>query len=91
MIGDDMSAGRNGDTRTPLFCVRVVKLTAGERFPLVVDQRGLPVPAPNQWSLFIRRPQVQQNTLIQELRTIARVYDWAARRGIDLDEQLASG
>jgi hypothetical protein len=47
-----------------LFRIRVTKLTGGERLPLVVDPRGLPVPSPNQWSLFIRRPQVQQNTLI---------------------------
>jgi hypothetical protein len=66
-------------------------MTDGERLPLVVDRRGLPSPGPNQWSLFIRRPQVQQNTLIEELRTVAHVYDWATRRGINLDERLASG
>ena len=74
-----------------LFRVRVVKMSDGERLPLVVDQRGLPVPAPNQWSLYIRRPQVQQNTLIDELRTIAHVYEWATLRDIDLDERLAHG
>lgn len=74
-----------------LFRVRVTKVTGGERLPLVVDRRGIPVPGPNQWSLFIRRPQVQQNTLIEELRTVAHLYDWATRRGIDLDERLASG
>ena len=79
------------DSDQMLFRVRVTKMTGGERLPLVVDQRGLPLPGPNQWSLFIRRPQVQQNTLIEELRTLAHVYDWATRRGIDLDERLASG
>ncbi|MHB8148519.1 MAG: hypothetical protein ACYDGM_14820, partial [Vulcanimicrobiaceae bacterium] len=74
-----------------LFRVRVTKMTGGERLPIVVDRRGLPVPAPNQWSLLIRRPQVQQNTLIEELRTVAHIYDWATRRGIDLNERLASG
>lgn len=73
------------------FWVRVCRMTDGERLPLIVDPRGLPVPSPNQWSLFLRRPQVQSNTLIEELRTIAHVYDWATRRGIDLDERLASG
>ena len=74
-----------------LFRVRVTKMASGERLPIVLDRRGLPVPAPNQWSLLIRRPQVQQNTLIGELRTVAHVYEWATRRGIDLDDQLASG
>jgi integrase len=66
-------------------------MNGGERLPLIVDQRGLPVPSPNQWSIFLRRPQVQSNTLTEELRTIAHLYDWAARRGIDIDERLASG
>jgi len=74
-----------------LFRVRVTKLTSGERLPIVIDQRGLPVPAPNQWSLSIRRPQVQQNTLIEELRTVAHVYHWAVCYGINLDERLRSG
>lgn len=73
------------------FRVRVSRMADGERLPLVVDHRGLPLPLANQWALFIRRPQVQANTLIEELRTIAHVYDWAMRRGIDLDERLNSG
>jgi hypothetical protein len=76
---------------TPCFRIRVAKLTSGERLPLVVDRCGLPVPAPNQWSLFIRRPEVQQNTLIEELRTVAHVYDWAMRRNVDIDERLDTG
>lgn len=79
------------DLAEPLFRIRVTKMTGGERLPLVVDRSGLPVPAPNQWSLFIRRPQVQQNTLIEELRTVAHVYEWATRRSIDIDERLATG
>lgn len=74
-----------------LFRVRVAKMTDGERLPLVVDNSGLPLPTPNQWALLIRRPQVQQNTLIEELRTIAHCYDWAARRNVDLDERMDSG
>ncbi len=79
------------NTETMLFRVRVAKMASGERLPLVVDEHGLPAPGPNQWSLFIRRPQVQQNTLIEELRTVAHIYDWATRRGVDLDERFESG
>jgi len=66
-------------------------MTSGERLPLIVGEGGLPLPPPNQWSLFIRRLQVQQNNLIEELHTVAHVYDWAARRGLELDGRLASG
>ncbi len=74
-----------------LFRVRVTKMRDGERLPLVVDSRGLPLARANLWALLIRRPQVQQNTLIEELRTIAHCYDWAARRKLDLDERMDSG
>jgi integrase len=73
------------------FSVRVARFESGERFPLIVDRRGLPVPVPNQWALLMRRPRVQANTLIADLRTIAHLYDWASRRNIDLDERLGFG
>jgi hypothetical protein len=41
--------------------------------------------------LFLRRPQVQAGTLADEMRTVAHVHEWAARRGIDLDERFRSG
>ena len=74
-----------------LFRVRITVMQDGERVPLVIDRYGLPVPLPNQWSLFIRRPRVQQNTLHEELRTVAHIYDWATRRGLNLDERLLTG
>jgi integrase len=79
------------DAQEMLFRVRVARMADGERLPLVVGPDALPMPIPNQWVLFMRRPQVQANTLIEELRTVAHVYDWATRRGIDLDARLASG
>ncbi|MDE2481707.1 MAG: site-specific integrase [bacterium] len=77
--------------RVALYQVRVCRMTDGERLPLVVNRRGLPVPLANQWSLFIRRPRLQFNSLAEELRTVAHVYDWAHRRRIDLDVRLKSG
>ena len=73
------------------YRVRVCRMPGGERLPLVVDRCGLPVPLANQWSLFIRRPRLQFNSLAEELRTVALVYDWAHRRRIDLDTRLESG
>uniref|UniRef100_E6PHS9 Putative Phage integrase n=1 Tax=mine drainage metagenome TaxID=410659 RepID=E6PHS9_9ZZZZ len=63
----------------------------GERLPLLVASNGLPVPLPNQWALFMRRPQLQSNSLTEELRAIAYLYDWATRRKVDLDERLETG
>ncbi len=74
-----------------LFRVRVCRMADGERLPLVVGRDHLPVPTPNQWALFLRRPQVQAGTLTDEMRTMAHVHEWATRRGIDLDERFASG
>ena len=70
---------------------RVCRLSSGERLPLVVDRSGIPIPAPNQWSLTTRRPRVQSNTLIEEMRTLAHVYEWAERRAINLQERLQAG
>ncbi len=74
-----------------LFRVRVCRMSNGERLPLVVGPDDLPVPTPNQWMLFLRRPQVQAGTLTDEMRTVAHVHEWASRRGIDLDERFTSG
>jgi len=73
------------------FRVRVCRMAAGERLPLVVDPHGLPVPMPHQWALLLRRPQVQSATLIEEMRTVTHIHEWAMRRGIDLDARFVSG
>lgn len=74
-----------------LFRVRVCRMADGERLPLVVGPDHLPVSTPNQWMLNLRRPQVQAGTLTTEMRTIAHVHEWAALRGINLDERFKSG
>lgn len=79
------------DDEARSYRVRNCRLTTGERLPLVVGPDQLPVPMPNQWALLLRRPQVQAGTLGNELNTIAHIYEWALRRGIDLDERFTSG
>ena len=79
----------NDDGR--MFRVRVCRMANGERLPLVVGPDRLPVPTPNQWMLFQRRPKVQAGTLTEQMRTVAHVHEWAARRSIDLDERFCSG
>jgi integrase len=74
-----------------LYKVRACRLSSGERLPLVVDRRGIPVPLPNRWAMLLRRPQVQEKTLADEMRTIAHVHEWASRREIDLDQRFESG
>lgn len=70
------------------FRVRVCHLSSGERLPLVV---GFPVSKPNQWALTVRRPRVQANTLIEDLRTVAHLYDWADRRAVSLQDRFRTG
>lgn len=71
--------------------VRVCRLSSGERLPLVVDGFGIPIPSPNRWSMTVRRPRVQPNTLIDDMQTIAHVHEWAARRAIDLAQRFQLG
>ncbi|MGZ3541684.1 MAG: tyrosine-type recombinase/integrase [Vulcanimicrobiaceae bacterium] len=71
------------------YRIRTERLSGGERFALIVDVSGLPVPLPNQWALLIRRPHVQFNTLKTDQRKIAPLYEWARRRSVDLDRRLA--
>jgi integrase len=66
-------------------------MSDGERLYLVVSSDGLPVTLANQYGILVRRPHVQAETLQAELRVVAHVYDWAARRGIDLEGRLVSG
>lgn len=66
-----------GGDSNAVYRVRVCRMTEGERLPLVVDRHGLPVPLANQWSLLIRRPRLQFNSLAEELRTVAHVCEWA--------------
>ena len=75
----------------PRFSVRTCRLSDGERLPLVVDRRGIPVPLPNQYALFLRREQLQATSLEDELRTLAHVYDWADRRALSFEDRLSSG
>ena len=83
-----MSANKGDDRQ---FGVRICRLKNGERLPLVVDAVGIPVPRANQWAMLLRRPQVQENTLTDEMRTVAHVHEWASRRCLDLEGRLQSG
>lgn len=86
-----MIARDPGDATEPSFSVRLTRFKSGEKFALMVDGLGLPVPLPNQWALLIRRPRVQHNTLTNDMRTVAHLYEWASRRGVALDPRLVSG
>lgn len=80
-----------GGDSDAVYRVRVCRMTDGERLPLVIGRHGLPVSFANQWSLFIRRPRLQFNSLAEDLRTVAHVYEWAHRRRIDLEMRFKSG
>ena len=75
------------------FSILPLVLASGERLPALVEtQTWIPVLVGNQWSTRYRRYHVQSSTLTQDLRAIARLYDWSwTIAGIDLDPLLLSG
>ena len=75
------------------FSILPLVLASGERLPALVEtQTWLPVLVGNQWSTRYRRYRVQSSTLTQDLRAIARLYDWSLTvADFDLDPLLLSG
>lgn len=75
------------------FSILPLVLTSGERLPALVEtQTWIPVLVATQWATRYRRYRVQASTLAQDLRAIARLYDWSASiAGFDLDSLLLSG
>jgi integrase len=64
---------------------------SGERMPMLVDAIGAPIPLPNRYVLSMLRPSSQRATIEDHLRAIASQYEWASRRGINVEERILSG
>ena len=75
------------------FSILPLVLASGERLPALVEmQTWIPVLVGTQWSTRYRRYRVQSSTLTQDLRAIARLYDWSWNiASVDLDRLLLSG
>jgi hypothetical protein len=75
------------------FSLLPLVLPSGERLPTLVDsETWIPVKVGTQWAVRHRRYRVQASTLAQDLRAIARLYDWSWKvLGVDLDDFLFKG
>jgi integrase len=77
----------------PPFTVLNIVLDSGERLPCLVElATWIPVRVATRWAVRYRRYRVQASTLANNLRVLARVYEWAREcAGYDLDDHLTQG
>jgi site-specific recombinase XerD len=68
---------------------RTVRFASGERFPLVVDARGIPLIAAIRY--LANRRNLALNTLENTARTLAKVHDFLESRDVNIAERVAAG
>lgn len=74
------------------YKVKLLKLSSGERFPLLIDREGQPLFEPTVYALTELRARNQAtNTISSNLRSIQVFYLFLNLRGIDLSARLSSG
>ena len=74
------------------YKVKLLKLSSGERFPLLLDGEGRPLFEPTVYALAELRARNQAtNTISSNLRSIQVFYLFLGLRGIDLSTRLFSG
>lgn len=74
------------------FTVRLLKLTSGERLPLLLNGDGCPLFEPTLYALTELRARNQaSNTISSHLRAIQIFYLFLKLRGIDLTSRLGTG
>ena len=75
------------------YVVRTLRLSSGERMPVLVDTRvGMPLFNPTVYALTqLRGRNLAANTIVQALRHIMVFILFLEQRGIDLDARLQKG
>jgi integrase len=74
------------------YRVKLLKLTTGERFPLLLNGDGEPLFAPTVYALTELRARNQAtNTISAVFRAIQVLYLFLDKRGLDLSSRLSSG
>lgn len=68
--------------------IETITHPSGDQLPLLLDDDGLPIPAPNEFIL--SRRYLSTNTLVRNLRELAVLYRWLESRKIDLNERISS-
>lgn len=76
----------------PGFRVKLLKMTSGERFPLLLDREGQPLFETTVYTITeLRARNHATNTISNALRAIQLFYMFLSIRGIDLSSRLSSG
>lgn len=68
--------------------VETISHSSGNQLPILFDEDGLPIPAPNEFVL--SRRALATNTLTRNLNELAVLYRWFNREGIDPVQRIAS-
>lgn len=68
--------------------VETISHSSGNQLPILLDEDGLPIPAPNEFVL--SRRALATNTLTRNLNELAALYKWFSREGIDPVQRIAS-
>ncbi len=69
--------------------VELITHLSGDVLPILLDNDGMPIPAPNEF--IISRRSLSPNTLTRNLRELSVLYLWFEQEKIDLDERVNSG
>jgi hypothetical protein len=71
---------------------RIVRLSSGERLPLLLDASGIPLFLPTIWLLAMRRKtDVASATLHADCFHLKSLYRWAMEKHIDLERRMLDG
>lgn len=68
--------------------VETISHSSGNQLPILIDEDGLPIPAPNEFVL--SRRALATNTLTRNLNELAVLYRWLNRERIDPVHRIAS-
>lgn len=66
----------------------IIHHPSGEQIPLILDNDGFPVAAPNEWLL--SRRALSANTLTRNARELVISLSWFEEKGIDLESRIRS-
>ena len=70
---------------------RQIKINNSERFPLLVDNSGMPFFAPNQYLLTMCRTNDAFNTLRAKARAVTLLYNFFELADIDIEDRFKKG
>lgn len=72
----------SGENLSRSYVVLMLVQGSGERLPCLVEtETWIPARVATRWAVRYRRYKVQSSTLMDNLRVLRRIYEWAATVG----------